>query len=302
MLAFIDRTAQSQPQRGRAATMAEMRADYDSLCRDFQQPPRDYVHIRDETVAAGSHEIAIRHYQPVTPGGNSLILYFHGGGFVKGSLDSHDSICSDICGDTGLGVIATDYRLAPEHRHPAQRDDCLSILDWQLAREPQRTLVLTGDSAGAWLAASLCHLRARQTDRIIGQLLIYPTLGGDLAKGSYIAHQKAPVLTLDDIHFYNQALFGAEAEKAHKMGPLGAADFANLPPTIIFSAACDPLHDDGPAYADRITEAGGQAVCFSGAGLIHGHLRGRMMVPEIKASFDGMTQGFCALDRGIWPY
>ncbi len=302
MQAFIAKTQTPGRTDAPPQSVAEIRSDYEEMCQKFHVPTKSSVKIYNAAVNLPDRQIKIRHYHAAEKGHNSLILFFHGGGFVLGSLDSHDSICADICAGTRMDIIATDYRLAPEFQHPAQIDDSLAVLDWALQTYPDRNLILTGDSAGAWLAASLCHLRGDQTNRIMGQLLIYPTLGGDMTKGSYQRHKNAPMLTLDKLYFYGKALFGTQDIQDRIAGPLSADDFSCLPPTIIFAAECDPLHDDGPEYAAQIVAAGQRAVCITEKGLVHAYLRGRYEVPEITASFDSILQAFSDLDEAIWRY
>jgi acetyl esterase len=210
------------------------------------------------------------------------VIYLHGGGFVMGSLDSYDEICADIAATTGNRVISVAYRLSPEHAHPAALTDAFSVT--QAVTGP---VILVGDSAGGNLAAAVAQQIA-----VLGQVLIYPMLGGDPRKGSYLTHANAPMLTTADVAHYN-AVRGPIVDATTQ--PLRATDFSNLPPTIAFGAECDPLCDDACDYADAITTAGGQATFVSETGLPHGYLRARHSVPRAAQAFKRICAAISAL-------
>ena len=230
------------------------------------------------------------------------VVYFHGGGFVVGGLDSHDSICAEICAGTGYRVVSVDYRLAPEHTHPASFDDCMTATRWVLNSFEGR-IVMAGDSAGGNLAAAVTHALRVQTDRIAGQLLIYPSLGGDRSQGSYVTHADAPGLTRADIEYYDDVRRdGPKPQTDPSFLPLQDDDFSDLPHTVIVTAECDPLADDGGAYRDALVRAGVKAHWVNEAGLIHGYLRARNMSSKARDSFDRIVADIQCLGQGIWPY
>ena len=300
--AFIARTQSYSADRGQPPTVAEMRADYDAMCAGFAAPHPDGLNVQDSTIANGSHFIPVRWYRPdSTAAGTPVIVYFHGGGFVVGGLDSHDSIVAELAHGSGLDTVAVDYALAPEHPYPAAAEDAMSAVRHVLRTKPDSGLILAGDSAGAWLAASVAHQLGTAEPRLIGQVLIYPTLGGDIRHGSYVTHAHAPLLTTDDIIWYGRQFVGPD-QPYRRIGPLCETGFDHLPPTVIFAAACDPLHDDGPAYARKLAEAGRQAVCITEDGLVHGYLRGRYQGKKIADSFARIIAACRALSDGDWPY
>ena len=300
--AFIARTKSYYPDRGQDPTVAEMRADYEAMCAGFAAPHPGGLVVQDSVIANGRQALPVRWYRPEgSTDTGPVMVYFHGGGFVVGGLDSHDSICADLAHGAGLAVMAVDYALAPEHPYPAALEDAVSALKHIVNTMPGRDILLAGDSAGAWLAASLAHQIRPADMRLTGQVLIYPTLGGDMTTGSYLAHAEAPLLTTKDILWYGQQFFGTD-QPYHRTGPLAQTDFAHLPPTVIFAAACDPLHDDGPAYAQAIRQAGGKAICFTEEGLVHGYVRGRYEVQKIADSFARIMAACRALGARGWPY
>ena len=295
--AFIARTDAFYPPEAVDFTVAEQRRFYDALCREFDVGRPEGVAVRDDDAEG----VPVRLYEAGSPG--ATVVYYHGGGFVVGGLDSHDSICAEICAGTGYRVVSADYRLAPEHVHPAHFDDAMTAARWALGRYGG-AVVLAGDSAGGNLAAAVAQaLRATpQADRIAGQVLIYPGLGGDMTRGSYVDHARAPGLGTADVLFYRDIRAGGPAPEGDPtFAPLHDSDFSGLPPTLIVSAACDPLADDGRAYRDAIRAAGGRAEWINEAGLIHGYLRARFMSSKARDSFDRIVAGIRSLGLGHWP-
>ncbi len=290
--AFIRATQAAYPADTATMTIAEQRRIYDKMCRVFHCGYPPGITARDQAIA----EVACRIY----PGAGPTVLYLHGGGFVVGGLDSHDDVCAEIRQRTGLTVVAADYRLAPEHPHPAAFDDTCAVTRALAAEGP---LVLAGDSAGGNLAAAAAHALRRENLPILGQVLIYPGLGGDVNRGSYLAHARAPMLTRDDVLFYADIRHGGPAPADDPtVTPLRDTDFTRLPPTVVISAQCDPLADDGPAYAARIRAAGGRARATVEPGLVHGFLRARASVPRAATSFTRIVTAIAALAAGDWPH
>ena len=290
--AFIAETARFYPADAVGLTMAQQRDVYDRMCRAFHAGYPEGVTARDGSASG----VPLRVYE--TPGMVGTVVYMHGGGFVVGGLESHDDVCAEICAATGMRVVSVDYRLAPEHRHPAAFNDCLAAV--QALHGDHGPLVLAGDSAGAALAASVSHALRGGEVRLLGQVLIYPGLGGDRNAGSYLTHANAPMLTRDDVLFYARIRFdGPEPQDDPTAAVLQDKNFAGLPPTVIFSAECDPLCDDGSDYATRIQKAGGQARWVREPGLVHGYLRARHSVPRAAASFGRITTAIRDLRDGV---
>jgi acetyl esterase len=297
--AFIERINSFYPPETIDFTIDEQRAVYNRMCRAFFAGYPDGVEATDEAIAAGSRSIPIRRYRKDNAPGKALLLYFHGGGFILGDLDSHDDVCAELCDQTGFAVISVDYRLAPEHRHPAAFDDALAAYEWA-ARTHEGPILLAGDSAGGNLAAAISHAIRGRTVQAAGQVLIYPGLGGDMTKGSYLEHAEAPMLTTRDVAFY-KSVRDARADDP-TASPLADTDFYGLPPTVIVTAQCDPLSSDGEAYRDRIRAAGGQAFWIEEKGMVHGYLRARHSVGGARASFGRIVAALRALGTGRVPF
>ncbi|CUH45725.1 alpha/beta hydrolase [Ruegeria atlantica] len=294
--AFIKRTAESYPDDAVEQSIEDQRRVYDTMCRDFLQPRPQGVETEDRQAFG----VPVRVYNAGQP--TRTVTYFHGGGFVVGGLDSHDDVCAEICAQTGYRVVAVDYRLCPEHVHPAQFQDSWNATNW-VAQEFGDPIVLAGDSAGGNLAAAVAQYGRGKLDYVLGQVLIYPGLGGDSTKGSYIEHAYAPLLTLDEIQFYEKVRCGGDVPQDDPtFAPLHDTDFSGLPPTVVVTADCDPLRDDGAAYCDKISAAGGQAHWINEPGLVHGYLRARTSVKRAADSFERISVAIEALGQQIWPY
>ena len=278
--AFIRKTLEHAASIGPESGLAEQRAQYTALDKIFGKGRPAGVIVSDHIIGS----VPVRVYETATV--NGCVLFAHGGGFVLGNLDSHDSICADICASSGCQVIAVDYRLSPEHKHPAAYADVLSVAE-HLCLQNSLPLVVAGDSAGATLVASVTHA---MRERIAGQVLIYPYLGGDMERGSYQTHARAPLLTRQDMEYYARVrCAGALPVGDVRFAPLQDTDFAGLPPSVIFTAECDPLCDDGYQYSDKVTDAGGKSTLYCEKGLPHGYLRARHSVDRAKLSFARMT-------------
>ena len=290
---FIRETGRWYPPDTVEKTVQEQRDIYDAMCRKFFAGYPQGVSANDHN----AHGVPVRHYPNPGQDGGPLVLYFHGGGYVVGGLDSHDDICAEICAECGFDVVSVDYRLCPEHPHPAAFDDAMTACAWARKRfdEP---LILVGDSAGGNLAAAVAHAVRGQAE-ILGQVLSYPGLGGDPDNGSYRVMADAPMLTLADVLGYSGLRSGGVRHDGDaSFAPLWDSDFSAAQPTVSISAKCDPLCDDARDYALAINAAGGVAVWINDKGLVHGHLRARHTVTRARASFDRVLRAIRLIGSG----
>ena len=300
--AFIDRTNSYYPPDTIDYTVDQQREVYNRMCREFFAGYPDGVSAETKAISRPHHKIAIRRYRAMRYDCRAMVLYFHGGGFVVGGLESHDDVCAEICHRTGYEVVSVDYRLAPEHKHPAAFEDCLATFEWAV-NAYDLPIVLAGDSAGGNLAAAVAHHTRSHPRKPIGQVLIYPGLGGDMGRGSYIRHAEAPMLTVRDLSFYKDIRTGGkDVSRDTSFAPLVDRDFSNLPPTIVITAECDPISSDGETYRDRIMAAGGKAWWHEEAGLVHGYLRARHSVARARESFTRIAESIKALGRKEWTH
>lgn len=280
---FIRQTEAAYPPDAVNFTVAEQREFYDRLCAAFD-PPRPPGLTTEDQVIAG---VPCRRYHPTAPQPGVTAIYYHGGGFMVGGLHSHDAICAELAEGAQVEMIAVDYRMVPEHIHPAAYDDACAVSDAVTGFK-----LLIGDSAGGNLAASVSATRAD----IGGQVLIYPGLGGDKTLPSYTRHAGAPMLTAADVDYYGAMRFGGTPpENDVTAAPLHATVYDALPPTAIFTAEADPLASDGVEYAARLAEAGVPVSLTEEPGMVHGYLRARHMSPGARDSFARITRALKAL-------
>jgi len=229
----------------------------------------------------GSH-IPIRIYTPreARPGEKlPVLLWFHGGGFVIGSIDTHDSVCRMLANQADCIVVSADYRLAPECKFPAAVADCEAALKWvalhavEFGADPQ-AIGVGGDSAGANLATVVAILaRDAGHPKIAFQLLIYPCAAPEPETPSHYKFAEGYVLSRNTITWFFRLYQRSRADSNDfRFAPLIADDLANLPPALVLVAGYDPLRDEGVDYAKRLIEAGNRVRLVNYEGMIHGFI------------------------------
>jgi acetyl esterase len=242
--------------------------------RGFTQPAAPEVSsVQDLRAATPAGDISLRIYRPFGAAPDavlSVLVYFHGGGWVIGDLDTHDVLCRELANGAGCGVVAVDYRLAPEHRFPAAVDDAVAATRWirrhaaALHLDPVR-IAVGGDSAGGNLAAVVAIAERDAGATLACQLLIYPATDQRRAHPSHTINAEGYLLTRDSIRWYHDHYLGGAAhDHDWRASPLLAADLSRLAPALVLTAGYDPLRDEGMEYAERLTAAGTAAtyVCF----------------------------------------
>lgn len=257
----------------------------DALRASLAYPPLERRTVVGECVdiamPLASRVLAARLYRPVDAQSRGVTVFFHGGGFVIGNLDTHDHVCRDLCAGSGSAVIAIDYRLAPEHRFPAAVDDCLAAVRWveqhadALAVDPA-SIVVAGDSAGGNLAAvTSLRIRDEGGPALRAQVLVYPVTDYHTPPTrSYIENQSGYSLTRAAmIRFWDDYLANERDIVNPLCCPLRAPSLADLPRALVVTAEFDPLRDEGEAYANRLFDAGVRTTLWRYDGLIHGFLR-----------------------------
>lgn len=250
------------------------------------------ANVRDISFTHPGGEIGLRCYNCDGIGAPTpLILYFHGGGFVLGDLDSHHELCLTIARDLKLPLVSVDYRLAPENPWPAAPDDAEAAARWIAANVADALgieltgLVLAGDSAGANLAAITTRALTDQPAdvAVLAQFLIYPCVSLDQTTQSMRDNGEGYFLTLKALDWFN-AQYAAPSDDPRFN--LLAFDQTGLPPTLIVTAGLDPLRDEGRAYAARLIEAGVPVTYQEAAGNIHGCFSMTAAIPSTKSDVD----------------
>ena len=220
--------------------------------------------VEDVAIPGPAGDLPVRVYTPEGRGPFPLVVFFHGGGWVLGDLDTHDPMCRTLCSGAGCVVVSVAFRLAPEHRFPAAPDDALAATRWvaahaaQIGGDPVR-IALAGDSAGGNLAAvTTLRIRDEGGPALRSQLLIYPGLGyPSPPTPSYIENAEGYGMTRESAHWFWDQYLGDESQAANPhAAPLLAPELGGLPPALVITAEYDVLRDEGEQYAERLRAAG----------------------------------------------
>ncbi len=233
--------------------------------------------IEECTIPGPSNPIRVRIYTPASAHGGRLpgLVYFHGGGFVAGSLDTHDALCRELANEIGCRLVSVDYRLAPEHKYPAALEDGYAATAWvvenaaKLEIEPD-VIGVGGDSAGGTLAAAVCQMARQAGVRLAYQLLFCPIMDFTAETGSRLAFLDDPLINKAILDRDLELCLPKNLSAAHpQISPLRAADLSGLPPAYIHTAEFDPLRDEGRLYADRLEALGTEVHYTCHPGMIH---------------------------------
>lgn len=246
--------------------------------------------VADRRLPGPAGDIPVRVYTPAGNGPLPLLIYFHGGGWVLGSLATHDGVCRALASGAGCVVVSVDYRLAPEHRYPAAAEDCYAATQWCAAHAAELgaagdRLAVAGDSAGGNLAAVVAQMaRDRGGPRLRFQLLVYPATDATFETPSYRDNAEGYLLTTADMHWFWDHYLGDAPQRGREAyaSPLRAASLAGLPPALIITAEFDPLRDEGEAYGQALEEAGVAARVSRYDGMIHGFFGMGQMIPRAQ--------------------
>ncbi len=265
--------------------------------RALTQPAAPEVgEVRELSCDGPRGPVPLRLYRPIgvrdgaaTP--LPVLVYFHGGGWTIGDLDTHDVLCRELCNGSGSAVVAVDYRMGPEDPFPAAGDDCLAATYWVRSHAAglgidARRLAVGGDSAGGNLAAVVAIAARDRGDLPIAfQLLIYPATDQRRAHPSHTINGAGYLLTRETIAYYHDNYFDQPAHDLDwRASPLLHDDLSRLPPALVLTAGFDPLRDEGLEYADRLVAAGSRAtyVCFERQ--IHGFITMGKVIDEANAA------------------
>ena len=268
--------------------------------RFFTQPaPPEVASSRDLKAKGPAGELALRLYRPRASHATEqlpVLVYYHGGGWVIGDLDTHDTLCRELSNGSGVAVVAVDYRMGPEHRFPAAVDDAVAAARWVRAHAAELALdagrmAVGGDSAGGNLAAVVAIAARDAGDLPLAfQLLIYPATDQRRCAPSHQSNGAGYLLTRDTIsYFHDHYISDPEHDLDWRASPLLHADLSRLPPALVLTAGYDPLRDEGLQYAQKLTEAGNRAtlVCFERQ--IHGFITMGKVLDEANTAVSFCT-------------
>lgn len=260
--------------------------------RQFSDPQVSLDAIRELTIAGPGGPLRARHYVPKVSGPRPLLVFFHGGGFVVGDLDTHDEPCQLLCHHAGVHVLSVAYRLAPEQPFPAGVEDALAAFRW--AKDHASTIGadslrvgVGGDSAGGNLAAVVSQVTAAEGGPAPAfQLLVYPVTDRGVKRRSRVLFADGFFLTAADIDWFDDAYVGGREEYASdpRVAPIRAKSLAGLCPAIVVTAGFDPLRDEGDEYAEALDAAGVKVVWKRHPGFIHGFFNMSGVSPAARAA------------------
>jgi len=266
------------------------------MMRDTRAPVQgaflDSVAADDRRIPGPAGEIPVRIYRPKSAPASAklpLLVYFHGGGWVIGDIETHHTMCQRLSEAGNLAVVSVDYRLAPEHRFPASVDDCWAATVWASANAASigaegSRIAVGGDSAGGTLAAVVALMaRDRGGVQIGFQLLLYPAVDALANTGSLAKNADGYLLTREAmVWFYDHYIPDAADRSDWRASPLRARTFAGLPPAMIVTAGFDPLLDEARVYADRLAHDGVTVEYVEHGSMIHGFLGMPGVLPQAR--------------------
>ena len=300
----IEAMAKAELRPIEAMTPAEARAQMEATAQSRKAEPLPVARIEERSIPGPAGDIRLRLYWPEASAVVPAIAYYHGGGHVIGSLDTHDLIARNLCSGAGALIVSVDYRMGPEHKFPAAVEDSFAALEWVhanaaiLGADPER-LGVHGDSAGANLAAVVALLaRDKGGPHLRLQSLVYPVGDYTLSGASYGKYAKGyGLLTRDSMAWFARHYLRSPADaKDWRASPLKAENFAGLAPAVVVTAECDVLHDDGESYAAALRAAGVAVEYREYPGMIHGFFG---MVPIVDDAMAAQRQVSAAFRRAF---
>lgn len=295
MKAILDQAAAAGGKPFHQMTPAEARQAIDTMFAAFRGTPVDVGKVEDRNIPGPGGQIPVRIYSPSVSGPFGALVYFHGGGWVIGNIETHDATCRQLTAGAGCATISVDYRLAPEHKFPAGPEDCYAATKWVadnaslLNVDPNR-IAVGGDSAGGNLAAVVALMaRDRGGPKLALQLLIYPAT--DCADDTPSHREFAQVssdyiLSRADMEWFWGHYLGPNDRKNSVACPALAKSLTNLPPAFVITAEVDPLRDEGEAYAEALRKAGVNTKVKRYNGVCHGFFSMASMIDKGRQAVD----------------
>jgi len=286
-----------------ARTADEARALYSTSTEAFAPETPPLKTVEDRTVPGPGGSVPVRIYTPQAEGALPILVYFHGGGWVFGDLETHDAMCRIVADAAGCLVVAVDYRLAPEHKFPAGLEDCIAVTQWcaahggEIGGDPGR-IAVGGDSAGGNLAAATAQAaRDGGGPKLAFQWLIYPAVDFTADNASLRDNAEGYLLTKAAIDWtLAQYTSGPGEAQDPRASPGLERDLAGLPPALVQTAEFDPLRDEGEAYGEALMAAGVPTEIVRYDGMVHGFMR---MGKLVDRAHDALADGAASLKKAF---
>jgi acetyl esterase len=289
-LKYIEQTSAARPPLNQMSLEEARRLVIAARVTNDAEP---LAQVEELSIPGPDGQLRVRIYTPLGAGPFPLLVYFHGGGWVVGAVETVDGSCRKLTNNGGCVTVSVDYRLAPEHKFPAATKDCFAALKWvalnarSIGSDAGR-IAVGGESAGANLAA-VAALMARDNGgpKLAGQLLVYPVLDHRFDTESYLEHAHGYVITKELMIWFWRHYLRDESDAGNPYAsPLQARDLSGLPPTALFTAEYDPLRDEGAAYARRLQQTAVPVFYKCWEGLPHGFFGMADVVKEARAAVD----------------
>ncbi|MFD4764370.1 alpha/beta hydrolase [Streptomyces sp. NPDC058439] len=296
--ALIQWQSVDRPTPARTLTVAEIRRRYaDGASRSHHgAAPQPVAAVTDQQINGQGGTFGVRTYLPVTDRGR-LVTYLHGGGWMAGDVDTHDSVCRRIAAALGAVVVSVDYRRAPEHPHPGPLQDGITAAEWAADWFPGRDHVIAGDSAGGSLSLAVAmHERDHGDVEFAAQLLVYPAADPEMKSESIHAYGSGYLAEVDDLRWYYEQYVQDPELRTDPAIDLLNADHHGLPPTVIGTVEFDALHDEGVELAARLAADGVAVQHVPAPGLVHGYLLMADVVPSAAAA---TSEVLAAVERAL---
>jgi acetyl esterase len=246
--------------------------------------------VEDRTVPGPDGDIPVRVFAPASDEPLPVLAYFHGGGWIRGSIETHEAACRQLANEAGILIVSVEYRLAPEAQFPGAAEDCYAVTRWladqagTLGGDGSR-LAVGGDSAGGSLAAAVTLMaRDRGGPSIAFQVLVYPVVEANFETGSYVENSTGYMLTRRDMQYYWDLYVPNGADRSNPYAAPLLADLSGLPPALVITAEFDPLRDEGNAYAAKLRAAEVPVEHTVYSGMIHGFFSGFAAFDQGKAA------------------
>ncbi len=298
--AFLDKIAAAGVPPVEALTLEELRMAI-AWRRSYAGLPETIAKVEDRTILSATGELPLRIYTPEGQAPFPVLVFFHGGGWTTGDLDTMDTPLRALTNRVGCVVVSVDYRLAPEHKFPAAIEDAYTATRWvaenasAVQGDPTR-IAVGGDSAGGNLAAAVALMaRERGGPFLIYQLLVCPVTNHDFNTASYQENGDGYLLTKNSmVWFWNHYLKDEDDGRHPYASPLQAQDLSGLPPALVITAEYDPLRDEGEAYAARLQKAGVSVVIKRYEGMIHGFFEMAALLDTSRLAIEETAQALCS--------
>jgi acetyl esterase len=290
MLKFV---AEAGLDTGPDLPIAERRARMHALTTNPRIKKHPVHSVEDHNIPTATTHLPVRVYRPSDSADLPMLVWFHGGGWTTGDLDTHDQLCRQLCDAVGCVVMAVDYRLAPEEKFPGAANDCFGAYDWatrhagEVGADPTN-LAVGGDSAGGNLAAVVAILaREKQAQPPKLQVLVYPVVDHEFESPSMIDNAKGFFLETENMRwFFDQYARTPDDFNDRRLSPMRAKSLANLPRAVVVSAEYDPLRDQDEAYGRRLQADGVATEIVRADGLIHGFFGLHAFMPPAQEPWD----------------